>query len=87
MQVGLRQFGDADIEWFKAAALSPDYSRYGLARELCERAGWRNSAGRLCLADAYQALPRLAAGAGVRLPALRAARPQAAASGRFRGAG
>ena len=75
MQVGLRQFGNADAEWFKSAALRSDYSRYGLAKELCERVGWRNSAGQLCLTDAYLALPKLAGQVGVKLPALRAQRP------------
>lgn len=45
MQVGLRQFQNSDIEWFKSAATNSDYSRYELAQELCTRAGWHNNLG------------------------------------------
>ena len=75
MQIGLRQFENADIEWFKAACGGSDYSRYGLAKELCARAEWRNSNGELCLTQAYQALPKLAGELGIALPAVRGSRP------------
>ena len=73
--MGLRQIGNVDAVWFKSAALRSDYSRYRIVKELCERVGWRNSGGQLCLTNAYLALPRLADQVGVKLPELRAKRP------------
>ena len=75
MQIGLRQFENDVVKWFKTAAGSNDYSRYGLAKELCARAEWRSSSGKYCLTQAYLALPKLAAELGISLPPVRGSRP------------
>ena len=75
MQIGLRQVQNDAVEWFKQAALSNEYSRYGLAKQLCERIDWYNDRGEPSITQAYQALPKLADGLGIQLPALRGSRP------------
>ena len=62
MQIGMRQFQNDDVEWFKTAAVSNQCSRYELAKRLCERVGWYNSCGEPSITQAYQALPKLADG-------------------------
>lgn len=71
MQIGLHNFSSETIEWFKGAAKDPLATRYGLARELCERDDWRNSLGELCLGSARKMLPRIADRAKVSLPEAR----------------
>ncbi|MCY4226898.1 MAG: IS4 family transposase [Gammaproteobacteria bacterium] len=68
MKIGLREFDSQSIEWFKGAASSGDYTRSGLARELCERSGWHSHRGVACEAQARKMLPRLASALSVELP-------------------
>ena len=71
MQIGLRHFGSATIDWLIGAVSEQGCTRHGLARELCERENWRNPRGVACLAQAGKALPRLAAKLKLSLPAAR----------------
>ena len=75
MQIGMRQFQNDDVEWFKTAAVNNQCSRYELAKRLCDRVGWYNSCGEPSITQAYQALPKLADGLGIQLPAVRGSRP------------
>ena len=36
------------VQWLQQALRQGGFSRAGLARELCERDGWRNARGKLC---------------------------------------
>ena len=65
MQVGLRHFDSQTLDWFAGALRSGEATRHGLARELCERTGWRNALGRPCLSAAAKALPALAGRVGM----------------------
>ncbi len=69
MQVGLRQFDAATLDWLRGAATQPGATRSDLARGLCERADWRNASGAPCEASARKLLPRLAGRLGITLPA------------------
>ncbi len=69
MKIGLRQFGDETVHWFRQAAVSGELTRSGLARELCERTDWRTQRGDLCLAQARTVVPQLAARLNIPLPA------------------
>ncbi len=69
MKIGLRQFGDETVHWFRQAAASGELTRSGLARELCERTDWRTQRGDLCLAQARTVVPQLAARLNIPLPA------------------
>ena len=71
MQLGLRYFGAESLNWLKEETRNPSASRWSLARGICEREGWRNRKGELCMASAYQAMPKLAEHLGVTLPAPR----------------
>ena len=71
MQLDLRYFGEESLSWLKEESSKPSASRWSLARGICEREGWRNRKGELCMASAYQALPKLALHMGVVLPAPR----------------
>ncbi len=62
LQVGLRHFDSRTPDWFAGALCSADATRHGLARELCERTGWRNAPGRPCLSAAGAAGARRARG-------------------------
>ena len=75
MQIGLRQFENDVVEWFKGASVSGDYTRSALARQLCELSDWRSSKGELCEAQARKILPKLASELSIRLPASSAAVP------------
>ncbi len=68
MKIGLREFDRQSIEWFQGAVSSGDYTRSGLARELCEKSGWSNHQGVLCEAQARKIRPRLASALSVELP-------------------
>ena len=68
MKIGMREFDSRSIEWFKGAVSSGDYTRSGLARELCEKSGWCNHQGVPCEAQARKILPRLASALSVALP-------------------
>ena len=68
MQVGLRHFDSQTLDWLAGALRSGGLSRHALGRELCERTGWRNAPGRLCLSAAAKALPVLAERLGLELP-------------------
>jgi len=72
MQVGLRHFDSQTLDWLAGALRAGDHTRHGLARELCERTGWRNALGRPCLSAAAKALPPLAGHLGLGLPPARA---------------
>ena len=63
------------VQWLQRAVQQGGFSRAGLARELCERDGWRNPRGKLCAASARKALPRLAEQLGLALPPARAGVP------------
>ena len=71
MQVGLHQFSPVSLAWLRKAAASGEHSRASLAHGLCESEDWRNSVGEPCLASARKALPKLADGLGIVLPAPR----------------
>ena len=71
MQIGLRHFSSATIDWLIQAVKDGDCTRHGLARELCERENWRNPRGMPCLAQAGKALRRLANKLDLSLPAAR----------------
>ena len=71
MQVGLRHFDSQTLDWFADALRSGDFTRHALARDLCERTGWRNPLDALCLAAAAKALPTLAERLGLELPPAR----------------
>ena len=75
MQIGLRNFSSETIEWFKKAVKNPDATRYGLAKELCERDDWRNNKGELCEGSARKILPRIADRVKVTLPPARSLPP------------
>ena len=75
MKIGLRQFENDDVEWFRKAVAGNAYSRYGLAKELCLRVGWRGSGGKLSVTQAYLALPKLARELSVSLPEVCGSRP------------
>ena len=69
MQVGLRRFSPPTVEGFKAAHAAGDRSRASLAREPGEREQGYDPMGRPCLGSARKVPGRLAADAGVALPA------------------
>ena len=71
MQVGLRHFDSQTLDWFADALRSGDFTRHALARDLCERTGWRNPLDALCLSAAAKALPTLAERLGLELPPAR----------------
>ena len=61
--------GTAD--WLRDALREGKLSRAAVARQLCERDGWRNQKGELCAASARKGLPRVAAELGLPLPPAR----------------
>ena len=63
------------VQWLQRALRQGGFSRAGLARELCERDGWRNPRGKLCAASARKALPRLAQQLRLALPPIQARVP------------
>ena len=71
MQFGLRHFDSQTLAWFADALRSGEFTRHGLARELCARTGWRNPLGALCISAASKALPALAERVGLALPPAR----------------
>ena len=71
MHVGLRHFDSPTLDWFADALRSGDFTRHALARDLCERTGWRNPLDALCLSAAAKALPTLAERLGLELPPAR----------------
>ena len=75
MKIGLRQFKNDDVEWFREAVAGNAYSCYGLAKELCLRVGWRGSGGKLSVTQAYLALPKLARELSISLPEVCGSRP------------
>ncbi len=79
MHVGLRHFDSQTLDWLAEALRSGGLSRHALARQLCERTGWRNARGRLCLSAAAKALSALAERVGEELPPPRAAPDPSAA--------
>ena len=68
MRIGIRMLQPATVHWARQTLRSGELSRAALARELCERDGWVNAAGKPCAASARGALPRLAARLGLELP-------------------
>ena len=68
MRIGLRHYAPETVEWLKARLAAGDCTRTFLARGLCEREGWRNAKGELCLASARAALPKLSSAVGLPLP-------------------
>ena len=93
MQVGFRHFDSPTLGWLEGALRAGGTTRHALARELCERTGWRNSLGRPCLSAAAKALPALAEHLQLELPPARetpqfaAARPGPGRRGSRREAG
>ena len=77
MRIGLRHDAFETVDWLKARLAAGDCTRTFLARGLCEREGWRNAKGELCLASARAALPKLSSAIGLPLPE---ARPMGAVS-------
>ena len=77
MRIGLRHYASETVDWLKARLAAGDCTRTFLARELCEREGWRNAKGEPCLASARAALPKLSSAMGLPLPE---ARPMGAVS-------
>ena len=71
MHFGLRHFDSQTLAWFADALRSGEFTRHGLARELCDRTGWLNRRGQRCLSAAAKALPVLADGVGLALPPAR----------------
>ena len=68
MQVGLRQFDAATLEWLCGAVKQPGATRSSLARGLCDRSDWRDRSGAHAEAAARKLLPRLAARLSITLP-------------------
>ncbi len=75
MRIGLRMLKPETVQWLQRALQQGGCSRAGLARELCERDGWRNPRGKLCAASARKALLRLAEQLGLALPPAQAGVP------------
>ena len=71
MHFGLRHFDSQTLAWFADTLRSGEFTRHGLARELCDRTGWLNRRGQRCLSAAAKALPVLADGVGLALPPAR----------------
>ncbi len=71
MRIGFRHLSATTVDWLKAASAAEGSTRSSLARGLCEREGWRNAKGELCLASARAGLPDLAASLDLVLPAPR----------------
>ncbi len=71
MQIGLRHFDSHTLEWLAGALRTGGCTRHALARGLCERLGWRNARGGLCLSAAAKVLPKLAEHLGLELPEAR----------------
>ena len=71
MQIGLRYFGAARIDWLTVAVGEAGRTRHALARELCERENWCNARGVPCLAQASKAQLELTGKLGVSLPEAR----------------
>ena len=71
MRIGLRHYASETIDWLKSELSAGTCTRTFLARELCEREGWRNTKGRLCVASARAALPKLSSAIGLPLPEAR----------------
>ena len=71
MRIGLRHISDRALTWLEGAVREPGRTRGSLARGLCAEAGWVNGRGEPCVAQAQRALPRLAEGLGIELPAAR----------------
>ena len=65
----------ATVQCLQRAWRQGGFSRAGLARELCERDGWRNPRGKLYAASARKALPLLAEQLGLALPPAQAGVP------------
>lgn len=57
------------VEWLRGELQSTSLSQAELARELCQRAEWRNPLGELCAASARKGLPQLARNLSLSLPA------------------
>ena len=68
MQIGLRHFDSQTLDWLAGALRDGGHTRHALGRALCERTGWRNPKGALCLSAAAKALPALAERLGLGLP-------------------
>ncbi len=71
MRIGFRPLSATTVDWLKAASAAEGSTRSSLARGWCEREGWRNAKGELCLASARAGLPDLAASLDLVLPAPR----------------
>ena len=71
MQIGLRHFSAASIDWLTRAVGEDGRTRHALARELCERENWRNARGVPCVAQASKALHQLTDKLGLSLPEAR----------------
>ncbi len=74
MPIGIRIFTTDTPDWSRLACRGPMAPSCGaLARELCAREQWFNSAERPCEAHVRRVLPKLAAALGGSLPIVRLA--------------
>ena len=64
MRVGLREFSEETVDWFKREAVAGNLSRTALARQLCEHSHWVNQQGQPCLGQARKILKKLAEALG-----------------------
>ncbi len=83
MRVGLREFSEETVDWFKREAVAGNLSRTALARQLCEHSHWVNQQGQPCLGQARKILKKLAEALEVSLPASRREIPQASEHAAF----
>ena len=69
MRVGKRLLKPETVTWLREVLQEGELTRSAIARELCERDGWKNRQGVPCAASARTALPRLAEALALPLPA------------------
>ena len=68
MQIGLRHFSPETLSWLAEASSRREFTRYALARRICEQENWRSPNGKLCIAQAYKTLPKIARSLELNLP-------------------
>ncbi len=57
MQIGMRQYDQETVDWFRQVVARGETTRTQLASQLCERLDWRNAKGELCESSARKVLP------------------------------
>ena len=68
MRVGKRLLKPETVTWLRDVLQEGELTRSAIAREFCERDGWKNRQGVPCAASARTALPRLAEALALPLP-------------------